>query len=103
MKNKQEIKIGDKTFVINLPTGEEIDKMQQENSVKGFMSDWCKLANKKDDIDNIIQNEWIEIPQVPGYKFKGLKLVDSSPLIETEETGELNLTFKIDDWIKTEL
>jgi len=87
---KKEIKIGDKTFVINGP--DFID----ENAAS-FMNDWAKLIEQqKNNVD-----VWTEIPAVPGYKFKNLKL-EQSPIKTSDEEHEITITLNYDDFIKTE-
>jgi hypothetical protein len=83
---KKEIKIGDKTFEFKSPN--IID-----NSTTDMMNDWCRLVEQQKNNEDI----WTVIPELPQYKFKNLK-IESSPFETTEETTEMTVTFKYDDF-----
>ena len=83
---KKEIKIGDKTFEFESPN--IID-----NSTTDMMNDWCRLVEQKKNNEDV----WTVIPELPQYKFKNLK-IESSPFETTEETTEMTVTFKYDDF-----
>lgn len=83
---KKEIKIGDKTFEFN--STNILDK-----STTDVLNDWCRLIEQQKSNEDV----WTVIPELPQYKFKNLK-IESSPFETTEETTEMTVTFKYDDF-----
>ena len=92
----KEIKIGDKTFNIVFPTEKKIEELNQKNDITRFLNDWCKLIEKQKEEKNI----WYEFPQLPGYKFKNLEVIES-PIEVAEDKYQVSITFKYDDVEKT--
>jgi len=83
---KKEIKIGDKTFEFSSPN--IIDK-----SITDVLNDWCKLVEQQKSNEDV----WTVIPELPEYKFKNLK-IESSPFETTDDTTEMTITFKCDNF-----
>lgn len=83
---KKEIKIGDKTFEFESPN--ILDK-----STTDMMNDWCRLVEQQKSNEDV----WTVIPELPQYKFKNLQ-VESSPFETTDETTEMTITFKYDEF-----
>jgi hypothetical protein len=86
---KKDIKVGDNTFEFNFP-------IDVKNGSFQIMQDWCKLI--KDCTCD--KDSWYEIPQIPGYKFKNLKLIidDVSNLL-SESSLETSFKIVYDDYI----
>jgi len=83
---KKEIKIGDKTFEFSSPN--IIDK-----SITDVLNNWCKLVEQQKSNEDV----WTVIPELPEYKFKNLK-IESSPFETTDDTTEMTITFKCDNF-----
>lgn len=76
------IKFGDTALELNLP------KIENVSTVEVF-NNWCKLIEEeKEDL-------WYEIPALPGYSFKNLKLIQEDVL---DGSDEITVTIKYDDW-----
>ncbi len=82
----KEIKIGNKTFEFDSPN--ILDK-----STIDMMNDWSKLAEQQKNNEDV----WTVIPELPQYKFKNLE-TKSNSFERTEETNEITVTFRYDDF-----
>lgn len=91
---KKEIKVGKNIFKFEfVPPPAPI-----ENSVKEALENWCKLTEEC----KIKEEVWTEIPLLPGYKFKNLRLKTSSDFIITGEESPIvtNVNFTCDKFEK---
>lgn len=83
------IKIGNKTFEINFPF-----KINFPDEYNYFEQWWKLIESQKSNKDT-----WTEIPELPGYKFKNLRITQSP--IETNSTNsdaiEISMNFNYDD------
>lgn len=94
MKNK--IKVGDNTYEFILPKG------LGESPINKVLNDWLKLAEESKNKKNKKKKDiWSELPMLPGYKFKNLRLVNSP--IETTDDNQINITVQYDAFKKIDL
>ena len=94
---KKEIKVGDKTFEFKFPDDLKLgtsleDKIinGDEDSVARHLLEWAKMYA---DVENK-EDVWTEFEQLPGYKFKNLKIESQSDM----NMDALNITFKCDEF-----
>jgi hypothetical protein len=78
--------IGDKTFEFKIP---------ENLTTSDVLNDWCKLYERENKNKN--EDIWTVIPELPQYKFKNLK-IKSSPFQMNDETVEMTITFKYDEF-----
>jgi hypothetical protein len=93
---KRQIKVGGKTFEFQFPAGlelhEELNAVEDSVMAKALF-EWCKLAAPVESPKDV----WVELEQLPGYKFKNLK-VEQSEILEGDDANEITFTFKYDEF-----
>jgi len=85
----KKVNIGDKEFSVEL-------NKSSDNQMYKMLMDW------KNEIEKGKNNEedlWYQIPALPQFLFKGLKMVDTS-ITENSDANDMTITFKYDDWQK---
>jgi len=85
----KKVNIGDKEFSVEL-------NKSSDNQMYKMLMDW------KNEIEKGKNNEedlWYQIPVLPQFLFKGLKMVDTS-ITENSDANDMTITFKYDDWQK---
>ena len=91
---KKEIKIGEDTFKFEfVPPPSPID-----NSVREVLENWCKLTEEC----KVKEDVWTEIPLLPGYRFKNLRIKTDSDFMVTGEESPItmNINFTCDKFEK---
>ena len=86
----KKVNIGDKEFSVEL-------NKSSDNQMYKMLMDW------KDEIEKCKTDEpedlWYQIPALPQFIFKGLKMVDTS-MTENFDANNISITFKYDEWQK---
>lgn len=100
---KNEIKVGDKTFEFKFPNDLKLgtsleDKIinGDEDSVVRHLLEWAKMCTDTNVGDK--EDVWTEFEQLPGYKFKNLKIESNSVINMDTDTDVFNITFKCDEF-----
>jgi hypothetical protein len=70
----------------------KINSLEKYNSVYSVLSDWCKIVNNPDVVE---EDLWYEIPGIPQYRFKNLIITDTS-ITSDSINFKLNYDEKID-------
>jgi hypothetical protein len=85
----KKVNISDKEFSVEL-------NKSSDNQMYKMLMDW------KDEIEKGKTDEedlWYQIPALPQFLFKKLKMVDNQ-ITENSEGNNMTITFKYDDWQK---
>ena len=86
----KKVNIGDKEFSVEL-------NKSSDNQMYKMLMDWKDEINKSN--SNEQEDLWYQIPALPQFIFKGLKMVDIL-MSENSEDNDISITFKYDEWQK---